>query len=115
MYANLLKYSSSSSTHRRRHSTRHSIKAAQPSLSPFRAFWTMARRVWMMATSSEPKQMEPKDVVVARTKESRMPGEQQELASAGENHQVETTPAMVTWMVFCGGGGSTGAEDVRKH
>ena len=64
----------------------------------------------MMATRSDPKQILPKEVVVARMKESLMAGEQQEEASMGENHQVETTPATVTWMVFWKQGGGTAGE-----
>lgn len=38
---------------------------------------------------------------MARRKESRMADDQQEEASSGANHQVPTTPAVVTWTVFC--------------
>jgi hypothetical protein len=54
----------------------------------------------MIATRRLPKQILPNDVVVARTKLSLMPTEQNEPASSGANHHVETTPAMMTWMVF---------------
>jgi hypothetical protein len=53
-----------------------------------------------MATKRLPKQMDPKEVVVARTKESLIALEQQDEASSGANHQVETTPAIMTWIVF---------------
>lgn len=54
-----------------------------------------------MATSSEPKQMDPKDVVMARKKELLTADEQQEAASSGSIHQLPTIPATVTWTVFC--------------
>jgi hypothetical protein len=49
-----------------------------------------------MATSKLPKHIEPKDVVVARTKLSCIAVEQYEFASCGTNHHVDTTPAIVT-------------------
>jgi len=44
--------------------------------------------------------MLPNDVVVARTNESLMATEQHDPASSGANHHVETTPAIITWIVF---------------
>ena len=77
------------------------MNAAHPSTSlSFLALSTIALSVWMMATNRLPKQILPNDVVVALTKESLIATEQQELASSGANHHVETTPAMMTWMVF---------------
>ena len=54
----------------------------------------------MIATKRLPKQILPKDVVVARTKLSLIETEQNDPASSGVNHQVLTTPAMITWIVF---------------
>lgn len=54
----------------------------------------------MIATKRLPKQILPKDVVVARTKLSLIDTEQHDPASSGANHQVLTTPAMITWIVF---------------
>jgi hypothetical protein len=54
----------------------------------------------MIATSSEPRHIEPNDVVIDLTNESRTPAEQNEVASVGTNHQVPTTPATVTWSTF---------------
>jgi len=54
----------------------------------------------MMATSKDPKQMDPKLVVRDRLRLSKIEVEQNELASSGAIHQVATTPAIVTWIVF---------------
>lgn len=75
-------------------------KAAPPLSESDRALSTMARSVSMIATRRLPKQMLPKDVVVARRKLSLMAEEQKELASSGANHHVDTTPAIMTWIVF---------------
>ncbi len=75
--------------------------AAHPPLSGSdRTLSIMALSVSIIATSRLPKQMLPKDVVVARTKLSLIAAEQKELASSGANHHVDTTPAITTWMVF---------------
>jgi hypothetical protein len=101
MYANLLKYSRIPSRHFRIQSTMQSRNAAHPPLSVSdRALSTMAVSVSIIATSRLPKQIEPKDVVVARIKLSVIADEQNELASSGANHHVDTTPAIMTWMVF---------------
>lgn len=50
----------------------------------------------MMATNKLPKQILPKDDVVARTNESLVATEQQDDASLGTNHHVDTTPATTT-------------------
>jgi hypothetical protein len=99
MYANLLKYSMIPLRQLRRQSTMQRMKAAPLSESD-RALSTMARSVSMIATRRLPKQMLPKDVVVARRKLSLMAEEQKELASSGANHHVDTTPAIMTWIVF---------------
>jgi len=56
----------------------------------------MARNVWIIATNKLPKQIDPKDVVVARTKLPPIAGEQHDDASSGTNHHVDTTPAITT-------------------
>ena len=97
MYANLLKYSRVPSKQLRRQSTMQRRKAAHPSLSGSdRALSTMTLSVSMIATRRLPKQILPKDVVVARTKLSLIATEQKELASLGANHHVDTTPAITT-------------------
>ena len=48
-----------------------------------------------IATSKEPKQMEPSDVVVARLKDADV-GER----GSAKNHHVAATPAVVTWTIF---------------
>lgn len=53
-----------------------------------------------MATNKEPMQMDPKDVVVDLTNESRTAVEQQDDASVGTNHHVPTVPATVTCTTF---------------
>jgi len=53
-----------------------------------------------MATNKLPKQILPKEVVKALTKLPIIPAEQQLVASSGENHQLPTVPATVTWVVF---------------
>lgn len=60
------------------------------------ALSTMARNVWIIATNKLPKQIDPKDVVVARTKLPPIAGEQHDEASSGTNHHVDTTPAITT-------------------
>jgi hypothetical protein len=110
MYANLLKYSMIPLRQLRRQSTMQRRKAAPLSESD-RALSTMARSVSMIATRRLPKQMLPKDVVVARRKLSLMAEEQKELASSGANHHVDTTPAIMTWIVFCQDDGTTGRRD----
>ena len=101
MYANLLKYSRVSCKQRSRQSAIQSKNAAQPSLLlSCLALSTKVLSVCIIATRRLPKQILPNDVVVARTKLSLMPTEQNDPASSGANHHVETTPAMMTWMVF---------------
>lgn len=55
----------------------------------------------MMATISDPKQIEPKDVVTVRRKLLVTASEQQELPADGSYHQVPTTPATWTWIQLC--------------
>ena len=90
MYANLLKYSSVSSKHLNRQSTMHSKKAPHAPLSlSALALSTMALSVWIIATKRLPKQIEPNEVVVARTKLSLMATEQHDPASSGANHHLK--------------------------
>ena len=90
--AHLLKYSTNDSMIPRQQSARHT--RIPSSLS--RALRTTSRAASNNATMRLPRQIEPKEYVVARKKESRVAGEQHEPASAGANHQVPTTPAIVT-------------------
>ena len=54
----------------------------------------------MMATSNEPRQIEPNDVVTDLTNDSRAPREQNDAPSSGTNHHVPTAPATVTCNTF---------------
>jgi len=54
----------------------------------------------IMATTRLPKQMDPKEYVMARLNESVTALEQNEDASAGEYHQVPTAPLTVTVEIF---------------
>lgn len=62
--------------------------------------FTTARVAWIIATISDPKQIEPKLVVRVLIVEPIMADEQQLLASSGEYHQVPTVPATVTCTEF---------------
>ncbi len=53
-----------------------------------------------IATSKLPQQIDPKECVMARLKESRTALEQHEEASNGANHQVPTTPLTITVDIF---------------
>jgi hypothetical protein len=48
-----------------------------------------------MATSNDPKQMDPKEVVTVRRKDEVTADEQKLFASSGSNHQCPTVPATV--------------------
>jgi hypothetical protein len=75
--------------------------AVHPSLSGSdHALSTIALSVSMIAMRRLPKQILPKDVVLAHMKLSLMAMEQKELASLGANHHIDLTPAITTWMVF---------------
>jgi hypothetical protein len=82
--------------HRNTHSARHSRRLS--SLS--RALLAMVFSASTTATRSEPRQMDPNEVVTARRCESRTPREQNAAPSAGTNHHVPTVPATVTWTTF---------------
>ena len=98
MYANLLKYSSVSSRHLNRQSTMHSKKAPHAPLSlSAHALSTMALSVWIIATKRLPKQIEPNEVVVARTKLSLMATEQHDPASSGANHHLKRQAMSVSF------------------
>lgn len=98
MYANLLKYSSVSSRHLNRQSTMHSKKAPHAPLSlSALALSTMALSVWIIATKRLPKQIEPNEVVVARTKLSLMATEQHDPASSGANHHLKRQAMSVSF------------------
>ena len=84
----------------------------------------IAFSVWAMVTKRLPKQIDPKEYVLARTKESLIAGEQKDDASNGLNHlsqkknvrdsfsfhygmcmcvftyHVPTTPAVITRIIF---------------
>lgn len=100
MYAYLLKYSSVSSRHLNRQSTMHSKKAPHAPLSlSALALSTMALSVWIIATKRLPKQIEPNEVVVARTKLSLMATEQHDPASSGANHHLKRQAMSVSFCV----------------
>ena len=70
----------------------HSKKAPHAPLSlSALALSTMALSVWIIATKRLPKQIEPNEVVVARTKLSLMATEQHDPASSGANHHLQET------------------------
>jgi hypothetical protein len=71
--------------------------------------------VWMIATRRLPKQILPKDVVVARIVLPKIAFEQQHEASSGTNHQVETTPATMACMVFYGNADKKQVEFINMH
>ena len=56
---------------------------------------TMVLSAWMTATIREPKAIDPSEVVVARARE-----EPTTLVRFGSNHQLATTPEVVTWPMF---------------
>mmetsp|Transcript_20348 Transcript_20348/g.42667 ORF Transcript_20348/g.42667 Transcript_20348/m.42667 type:complete len:89 (-) Transcript_20348:420-686(-) len=58
------------------------------------------RMICKTATMRDPKQIEPREYVVDRKKESLTAEEQNDEASDGENHQVPTTPATVVRTTF---------------
>mmetsp|Transcript_22734 Transcript_22734/g.28658 ORF Transcript_22734/g.28658 Transcript_22734/m.28658 type:complete len:84 (+) Transcript_22734:1528-1779(+) len=79
-----------------RHPKQQSAMQRRIPSSVSRAFSSMVLTVWMIATSKEPRQMDPNEFVMARAWLERTASEQQESASKGAHHQVPTVPATVT-------------------
>jgi len=60
----------------------------------------MTRNVSIIATMRLPKQIDPKEVVVARHNEDVTALPQHEFDSLSVNHHDPIVPATVTWIVF---------------
>ena len=71
-----------------------------PLLSSLRIELIISHVAWMVATTREPKQIGPKDVVMLRQYESRTAEEQHDVASSGTHHHVPTVPATVQCTTF---------------
>jgi hypothetical protein len=93
--AHLLKYSMSDAKQAKKHSQ---MQTKHPPSSFACAALASMRKACKMATSNEPKQTDPNDVVVVRKKALLTAELQQQLASDGSNHQLPTIPATVTWI-----------------
>mmetsp|Transcript_28478 Transcript_28478/g.31961 ORF Transcript_28478/g.31961 Transcript_28478/m.31961 type:complete len:98 (-) Transcript_28478:802-1095(-) len=79
------------------HSAIHTRKLPSPLA---RAELAKALKAWIIATNSEPKQMDPKLVVTVRMNELHIPLEQNP-DSSGATHHVPTVPATVTCTHAC--------------